>query len=92
METHIFQQQKQARKIMEKYHTQVMSWGPFAEGKNNFFQNEILLQIGKVHSKSAAQVALRFLIQENVVVIPKSIHKERMEQNFNVFDFEGKEL
>lgn len=87
VETHIFQQQKQAREIMEKYHTQIMSWGPFAEGKNNFFQNEVLLQIGKAHNKSAAQVALRFLIQENIVVIPKSVHKERMEQNFDVLDF-----
>lgn len=87
VETHIFQQQKQAREIMEKYHTQIMSWGPFAEGRNNFFQNEVLLQIGKTHNKSAAQVALRFLIQENIVVIPKSVHKERMEQNFDVLDF-----
>lgn len=87
VETHIFQQQKQAREIMKKYHTQIMSWGPFAEGKNNFFQNEVLLQIGKAHNKSAAQVALRFLIQENIVVIPKSVHKERMEQNFDVLDF-----
>ena len=88
IETHVFQQQKQARKIMTKYNTQIMSWGPFAEGKNNFFQNEILLEIGKKYNKSAAQIALRFLIQENVVVIPKSTHKERMEQNFDVFDFE----
>lgn len=87
VETHVFQQQKQAREIMKKYHTQIMSWGPFAEGKNNFFQNEVLLQIGKAHNKSAAQVALRFLIQENIVVIPKSVHKERMEQNFDVLDF-----
>lgn len=88
VETHVFQQQKQAREIMKKYHTQSMSWGPFAEGRNNFFHNEVLLQIGKAHNKSAAQTALRFLIQENVVVIPKSAHLERMEQNFDVFDFE----
>ncbi len=87
VETHVFQQQKQAREIMKKYHTQIMSWGPFAEGRNNFFQNEVLLQIGKAHNKSAAQTALRFLIQENVIVIPKSVHKERMEQNFDIFDF-----
>lgn len=88
VETHVFQQQKQAREIMKKYHTQSMSWGPFAEGRNNFFHNEVLLQIGRMHNKSAAQTALRFLIQENVVVIPKSAHRERMEQNFDVFDFE----
>lgn len=87
VETHVFQQQKQAREIMKKYHTQIMSWGPFAEGRNNFFQNEVLLQIGKAHNKSAAQTALRFLIQENIIVIPKSVHKERMEQNFDIFDF-----
>lgn len=88
IETHVFQQQKQAKQIMNKYNTQIMSWGPFAEGRNNLFQNEILLEIGKKYNKSAAQIALRFLIQENVVVIPKSTHKERMEQNFDVFDFE----
>ena len=88
IETHVFQQQKQAKQIMNKYNTQIMAWGPFAEGRNNFFQNEILLEIGKKYNKSAAQIALRFLIQENVVVIPKSTHKERMEQNFDVFDFE----
>lgn len=87
VETHIFQQQKQSREIMKKYNTQIMSWGPFAEGRNNFFQNEVLSQIGKKYNKSVAQVALRFLIQENVVVIPKSVHIERMKQNFEVFDF-----
>lgn len=88
VETHVFNQQKQAGGIMKKYGTQIMSWGPFAEGRNNFFHNEVLEKIGKSHKKSVAQTALRFLIQENVVVIPKSVHKERMEQNFSVFDFE----
>lgn len=64
-----------------------MSWGPFAEGKNDYFNNPVLKEIGEVHEKSAAQTALRFLIQSGVVVIPKSVHKERMEQNFDVFDF-----
>ena len=72
---------------MKKYNTQIMSWGPFAEGKNNYFQNETLKEIGAKHGKSAAQVALRFLTQEGVIVIPKSIHKNRMEENFNIFDF-----
>lgn len=94
VETHVFQQQKQARKIMEKYDTQIMSWGPFAEGKNNLFKNETLVSIGEKYNKSSAQVALRFLTQEGVVVTPKSVKKERMEQNFNIFDFEltGEEM
>lgn len=87
VETHVFNQQKQARKYMEKYGTQIMAWAPFAEGLNNFFKNETLIEIGKKYNKTAAQTALRFLIQENVVIIPKSTHKERMEQNFDVFDF-----
>lgn len=61
--------------------------GPFAEGRNDFFTNPVLNEIGKKHGKSAAQVALRFLLQSDVVVIPKSTHKERMEENINVFDF-----
>ena len=87
VETHVFQQQKQAREYMKKYGTQIESWGPFAEGKNGLFTNPTLAEIGVAHGKSAAQVALRFLIQNGVVVIPKSTHKERMEENFNVFDF-----
>ena len=87
VETHVFQQQKTARKYMEKYGTQVMSWGPFAEGKNDYFQNPVLKEIGDKHGKSVAQTALRFLIQNGVIVIPKSVHKNRMEENLNVFDF-----
>lgn len=87
VETHVFQQQKTAHEIMKKYNTQIMSWGPFAGGKNNFFHNETLKNIGARYGKSVAQVALRFLVQEGVVVIPKSVHKERMEENFNIFDF-----
>ena len=87
VETHVFQQQKVAREIMKKYHTQIMSWGPFAEGRNNYFQNETLKEIGAKYGKSVAQTALRFLTQEGVVVIPKSTHKERMEENFHIFDF-----
>ncbi len=87
VETHVFQQQKVARGYMEKYGTKTMSWGPFAEGKNNYFQNPVLKEIGEQHGKSAAQVALRFLLQNDVAVIPKSVHKNRMEENFNVFDF-----
>ena len=72
---------------MKKYGAQIESWGPFAEGKNGLFTNPTLAGIGAAHGKSVAQVALRFLIQNGVVVIPKSTHKERMEENFNVFDF-----
>lgn len=87
VETHVFQQQKTAREIMKKYNTRIMSWGPFAEGKNNMFTNETLVSIGEKYGKSSAQVALRFLTQEGVIVIPKSVKKERMEQNLNIFDF-----
>ncbi|MDE6746965.1 MAG: aldo/keto reductase [Oscillospiraceae bacterium] len=87
VETHVFQQQKTAKEYMKKYGTQIESWGPFAEGKNDFFNNPVLKEIGGAHGKSAAQTALRFLIQSGVVVIPKSTHKERMKENLNVFDF-----
>ena len=88
VETHVFNQQKEARKCMQKYGTQIMAWGPFAEGKNNMFKNETLVSIGEKYGKSSAQTALRFLTQEGIVVIPKSVKKERMEQNINIFDFE----
>lgn len=87
VETHVFQQQKKAHEYMSKYGVQHESWGPFAEGRKDFFTNPVLNEIGARYGKSAAQVALRFLIQSGVVVIPKSTHKERMEQNINVFDF-----
>lgn len=87
VETHVFQQQKAAHQYMEKYSVQHESWGPFAEGRKDFFTNPILTEIGKKHGKTAAQTALRFLIQSDVVVIPKSTHKERMIQNMDVFDF-----
>ena len=87
IETHVFQQQKVAREYLAKYHTQIMSWGPFAEGKNDFFNTPALKEIGAKYGKSVAQVALRFLLQNGVVVIPKSTHEERMQENFNVFDF-----
>lgn len=88
IETHPFQQQVEARKILDKYKIQHESWGPFAEGKNNIFKNEVLKSIGDKYGKSVAQVILRWMIQRNIVVIPKSNHKERMAENFNVFDFE----
>lgn len=87
VETHAFCQQKEARKYMQKFDTQIMSWGPFAEGRNDMFTNPVLTEIGEKYGKTAAQTALRFLIQSGVVVIPKSTHKERMRENINVFDF-----
>lgn len=87
IETHVFQQQETARKYLKARGVQIESWGPFAEGKNNFFQNPVLVEIGKRYGKTAAQTALRFLIQSGVVAIPKSTHRERMEENFQIFDF-----
>lgn len=88
VETHVFNQQTEPQRIMEKYGTQIMSWGPFAEGRSGFFTNETLKEIGAKYGKSVAQVALRYLIQRGVVVIPKSTHIERMKENLDVFDFE----
>ena len=87
IETHVFQQQKTAKKYLQKYGCQIESWGPFAEGRNDFFTNPVLTDIGAKYDKSAAQAALRFLMQSDVVVIPKSVHKDRMQQNFDIFDF-----
>lgn len=87
LEAHAFYQQKTAKEILKKYGTQIMAWSPLAQGKNNLFTNETLTKIGENYGKTAAQVNLRFLIQSGVVVIPKSTHKERMEENFNLFDF-----
>ncbi len=88
VETHVFNQQIESHNFMKENHVQIESWGPFAEGKNNFFQNEILLSIAEKYNKSVAQVALRWLTQRGVVAIPKSIRKERIVENFNIFDFE----
>lgn len=87
VETHPFQQQRAAHEIMKKYGVQHESWGPFAEGRKDMFTNPVIKAIGGKYGKSAAQVILRFLIQGDVVVIPKSTHKERMAENFSVFDF-----
>jgi diketogulonate reductase-like aldo/keto reductase len=87
IETHVFQQQKKAREILTKYCVQIEAWAPFAEGKNGFFSNAIIKGIGNKYGKTVGQTALRFLIQCGVVVIPKSTHKERMAENFDVFDF-----
>lgn len=88
VETHVFHQQVVAKEYMKKYGTQIESWAPFAEGKNDMFNNPVLKEVGAKYGKSIAQTALRFLIQSGVVVIPKSTHKERMIENISVFDFE----
>lgn len=88
IETHPFFQREYDKEIMKNYGTQIESWGPFAEGRGDMFKNPILSEIGKKYNKSVAQVILRWLIQRNVVVIPKSVHKERIIENFNIFDFE----
>jgi len=88
VETHPFHQQIETQKFLQENNVQIESWGPFAEGKNNIFHNELLLSTGRKYNKSIAQVVLRWLIQRGVVAIPKSVRKERMAENFNIFDFE----
>ncbi|MGL4993493.1 MAG: aldo/keto reductase [Bacteroidales bacterium] len=87
IETHVFNQQWESQEVMKQYDAKVMSWGPFAEGRNHFFTNETLAAIGSKYGKSVAQVALRFLLQREIILIPKSTHKERMIENINIFDF-----
>lgn len=87
VELHPFFQQPDALVLMEEYEVQPEAWGPFAEGKHGIFTNPILTEIGEKYGKSAAQVVLRWNVQRGVVVIPKSVHKERMEQNINIWDF-----
>ena len=87
VETHVFCQQVQATRYMQEFGTHIMSWGPLAEGKNGFFTNETLAAIGARHGKTVAQVALRYLTQRGIIVIPKSVHIERMRQNLDIFDF-----
>ena len=87
VELHPFFQQADALALMKEYEVQPEAWGPFAEGKHGIFTNPILTQIGEKYSKSAAQVVLRWNVQRGVVVIPKSVHRSRMEQNFDIWDF-----
>lgn len=88
LETHVFYQQNKAEKLLLEHGTQLESWGPLAEGKNNFFTNETLEKIGQKYQKSVAQVALRFLVQHGAIIIPKSTHIERMKENIEIWDFE----
>lgn len=88
VETHPFNQQVESAAFMKENNVQIQSWAPFAEGRNNMFQNEVLVSIAEKVNKSVAQVVLRWLTQREIVVIPKSVRKERMVENFNIFDFE----
>lgn len=89
IETHLLCQRRTEHEWMEKYHVQHMAYAPLGQGrKNEMFENSALVEIARAHGKTAAQVALRFLMQSDVVVIPKSVHEERIKKNFDVFDFE----
>lgn len=88
IEAHPFNQQIETQQFLQENKVQIQSWGPFAEGKNNIFQNELLVSIGEKHNKTIAQIILRWLTQRGVVVIPKSVRKERIAENFNSLDFE----
>ncbi|KMQ61843.1 2,5-diketo-D-gluconic acid reductase [Chryseobacterium sp. BLS98] len=88
IETHPFHQQAETQKFLIENNVQIESWGPFAEGKNDIFNNEVLKTIAEKYNKSVAQVILNWLTSRNVIVIPKSVRKERMAENFNIFDFE----
>ncbi|MDE6228434.1 MAG: aldo/keto reductase [Muribaculaceae bacterium] len=87
VETHVFDQQTEAKKYMDELDCRIMSWGPLAEGRNNFFTNPVLESIGRKYGKSVAQVALRWLVLRGVIIIPKSVHVERMQQNLDILDF-----
>ncbi|MEF3310836.1 aldo/keto reductase [Paenibacillus sp. GYB004] len=87
IETHPFYQQTESGAFLKEQGVQHQSWAPFAEGRNNLFCNEVLTSIAEKHNKSVAQIVLRWLVQREVVVIPKSIHKERIVENFDIFDF-----
>lgn len=88
VETHIFNQQIETQLFMEENNVQIESWGPFAEGLNNMFSDKLLTTLATRYNKSVAQIILRWLIQRNVIIIPKSVRKDRMIENYNIFDFE----
>jgi diketogulonate reductase-like aldo/keto reductase len=88
VETHPFHQQVETQKFLAENNIQIESWGPFAEGKNNIFGNDVLVSIAKKHGKTVAQVILRWMRQRDIIVIPKSVRKDRMAENFDIFNFE----
>ena len=87
LETHVYCQQQKMRELIEPYGTELMAWAPLVEGKNNFFNDPALIQIAASHGKSVAQVALKYLTDENIIVIPKSTHRQRMQENITIGDF-----
>lgn len=87
LETHVYCQQQKMRELIEPYGTELMAWAPLVEGKNNFFNDPTLIQIAASHGKSVAQVALKYLTDENIIVIPKSTHRRRMQENITISDF-----
>ncbi|WP_283583628.1 aldo/keto reductase [Limosilactobacillus difficilis] len=87
-ETHVFRQQQEFQKVLEAHGTKLESWSPLAEGQQGIFSNPVLVKIAAAHHKSVAQVVLRFLTQRGIIVIPKSVHPERIAENINLFDFE----
>ena len=87
VETHIFHQQKELQEVMKEHGTVMNAWSPFAAGKEDIFQNEVLLSIGAQYGKTAAQVSLRYFVERGIVVIPKSSNKERLKENIDIFDF-----
>lgn len=87
LETHVYCQQQKMRELIEPYGTDLMAWAPLVEGKNNFFNDPTLIQIAASHGKSVAQVALKYLTDENIIVIPKSTHRQRMQENITIGDF-----
>ncbi len=88
VETHVFNAQTAAKRYMDEYDCRIMSWGPLAEGRNNFFSNPTLAEIAEKYNKSIPQIALRWLLQRDVIIIPKSTHKDRMIQNLDIQNFE----
>lgn len=86
-ETHVFRQQREFQKVLEQHGTKLESWSPLAEGRQGIFHNAVLMQIAQAHSKSVAQVILRYLVQRDIIVIPKSVHADRIAENIDIFDF-----
>lgn len=86
VETHVFHQRVADQEVMREYGVQIESWGPFAEGRNGIFTNPVLAAVAEAHGKTVAQVMLRWLVQRDVVAIPKSVRRERMAENFDIFD------